>query len=327
MIPRFYAARHALAVFLGLTVAGCAGTNVTPASLVGGAPALRVKPNKASYKRALYVANYNPNTGEGNSILIFTSTIFKKTYYRELGAITNGIVNPVGLSMDRVGNLYVANFGHGTCCGSVTEYAPGGQSPSSTYNNNMVAARGVTVDRLGNVYEADESGYVNEYFQGLNYATASCPSPGSNLRAAALAVDAGGDVFVSYLELSGPGPLYEYKGGLNGCNATYLVSVGSPDIVLDSNENLIVANFNSSPPSVDVLDPPYTAISREIGSGFKYPTGLSINKKNNFAFVADAANENVTVISYQNGANTAVLGGSYGIKYPSAVVDGPNAVY
>ncbi len=88
MTPRFYAARYALAIFLGLSVAGCAGTNVTPASSVanpasqsvasGSASAAQVrgdvKPDKASYERALYVANYNPNTGEDDSVLIFTNT-------------------------------------------------------------------------------------------------------------------------------------------------------------------------------------------------------------------------------------------------------------
>lgn len=152
MRPRFSVT---LAAFIGVALAGCAGTNVTPwhsapnpasqavasglgstasdnSKLVGaahrGAPGLAVKPDKASYKKALYVYD-----ATANAIKIFTNT-----YYREIGVITNGLSYPVGLSMDQLGNLYVANsVGPGSSTGDVTEYASGATSPSFTYNAGM----------------------------------------------------------------------------------------------------------------------------------------------------------------------------------------------
>lgn len=83
----------ALAVFAGFTVAGCAGTNATPAPSIAnplssqvpgdfgrlgatrsGVPALRVKPDKASYRRALYILDRS-----NNIVKIFTNN-----HYRDL---------------------------------------------------------------------------------------------------------------------------------------------------------------------------------------------------------------------------------------------------
>lgn len=152
-----------IAALVTLGVAGCAGTSVTPGPLAANPPsqgeanglrstALRVKPDNASYRRALYIAD-----GSNNNVKILTNT-----YYRELGAITNGISGPTNLSMDQVGNLYVANGS------DVVEYAPRGTSPSFTYSAEMLGVSDVAVDRHGNVYAAGLTGEyydtVNEYF-------------------------------------------------------------------------------------------------------------------------------------------------------------------
>lgn len=318
-----------LAVLASLTVAGCTGANVSPgapatgdAALHRGAPT-RIEHDKASYKRALYVAD-----AQANDIKILTNT-----YYRELGTITDGINEPVAESMDQRANLYVANYGpcgssHQLGCGDVTEYAPGTSAPSFTYNANMYAPLGVAVDRHGNVFEADRNGYVNQYFQGSNYAVQSCLPP-SLFYPVAISVDLNGDVFVAYKSSVSGDPttsISEYTGGLSGCNRTALLNEdGARDLVLDSSDNLIVSVSMSK--SIDVLDPPYGYVTRQIGSGFFEPRGMSLSKKNKLLFVADDLNDNVTVINYQTGYNIKVLGASYGLVRPIAVVDAPNAVY
>jgi DNA-binding beta-propeller fold protein YncE len=78
---------------------------------------------------------------------------------------------------------------------------------------------------------------------------------------------------------------------------------------------------------VDVIDPPYLSITRTIGSGFVAPQGVSLNKKNKLAFVADVQNGTVTVVNYATGVNVTVLGPAQGLTSAFTVVDGPNAVY
>jgi hypothetical protein len=143
-------------------------------------------------------------------------------------------------------------------------------------------------------------------------------------------VDADGDVFVLYYGFYGTG-VFEYKGGLAGCNATHVLrDTYAWDMILDSNKDLIISRTvfysGGSFGEVDVFDPPY-AYGGTIGSGFSSPTGISLNKKNKLLFVADSYSGEVTVVNYQTGQNIKELGAAYGISDPRAVVDGPNAVY
>lgn len=318
-LKRELTASRALPVFFSLIIVGCAGTDTTPVSSIVNpvsqastsglreAPAVRVTADKASYKRALYIMD-----GDTNKPI----KILSNTYYRELGSISDG-GGPLAESLDQFGNLYVANV----LAQNVTEYAPGETSPSFTYNAQMNIPLGVTVDRQGNVYELDNGvsfPFLNEYFRNVNQVSQSCPLA---YTPQAAAVDASGDVFLATLL-----GIYEFSGGLSGCHLTFLNSILANDIVLDSNNNLIVSEYSAN--AIEVLAPPYANVSRTIGSGFIAAYGLSINKKNKLVYVADAQADTVTVINYQTGQNVKILNGaSYGISNAAGVVDAPNAVY
>ena len=143
-----------------------------------------------------------------------------------------------------------------------------------------------------------------------------------------MAVDANGDVFVS-AELGDFGNgIVEFSGGLSNCNKTTLITFGNlynlaPSLAVDANDDLILPYG----PSVYVIDPPYSALTRTIGSGFSSVSGIALNKKNKLLFVSDSGTNLITVINYQTGATVKQLGLPYGISQANGVVDGPNAVY
>jgi hypothetical protein len=177
------------------------------------------------------------------------------------------------------------------------------------------------------VYEADyydgAYGPVNEYKQGSNTVVASC-SPGGAV--AGVAVDRRDDVFVDYNTTSG-GKITEYKNGLKDCKGKVLGASFSfvGGMVIDKNRKLLVCDQIGA--AVDVIAPPYTKISGTLGSGYGDPTHVTINKKNNLAFVTDVGNANVQVVKYPSGANVATLGTANGLVDPISAVDGLNAVY
>jgi hypothetical protein len=138
-----------LAILVCYVIAGCAATHVNPNPAavtdnfgplqpMGRVVLTRRPKDEQAFKNALYLAR-----GVFNEIEIYSNED-----YRVLGRIKDGIDDPVAESMDQEDNLYVANL-HG---GDITEYAPGGTSPSFTYNAAMSRPVAVTVDRHGNVY-------------------------------------------------------------------------------------------------------------------------------------------------------------------------------
>lgn len=274
----------------------------------------RPAPCRHNPKKNLYVANAG-----GNDVLIFCNND-----YVQVGEVTKGVSGPSDVSLDQNGNLYIANIGDGSD-GSITEYAPGSFSaPSFTYNAGMKGPQTLTVDINGNVFEGDQTNdTVNEYSQGINSVTASCSLGGD---VSGVAVNTKGDVFVRYFSSSSDHTFVaEYKGGLSGCNKTVspLTFSVNGGIALDNKRNLIVCDGNQ----VDVIDPPYTSISGTIGSGFNFAFGVSLNKPNTLAFVADYIANTVTVVNYPAGTNQTVITSKSGLSEPFGAVDAPNAVF
>jgi hypothetical protein len=323
MNVRFYAAT--LAVLIGFAVAGCAGTGAPTGPTIANPPSqavaighpitptLRVKAaKKASYKRALYVLNRAASTVQ----------ILTNTYYRQLGTISYGLSSPEAETIDKSGNLYVSN--HAYPYGYIAEYAPGANSPSYTYKATF--PQGVAVDRHGNVFVADNTyygGMVRQYAQGVKNPIASCSAPDT---AFGVAVDANGNVFVSAFTAAYFAVIYEFSGGFSNCNSTRVIALGlydpGPSLALDANGNLIVPLGSN----VDVIAPPYSAVTATIGSGFSSVTGVSLNKTNKWLYVSDSGTNTVTVLNYQTNTIVKQLGVSNGISRANGVADAPNYV-
>ena len=71
-----------------------------------------------------------------------------KTGASLIGEITDGLNGPFGLTVDKSGNLYVANQ---NTPGNVLIYPPGKTSPSLTLSEGLTTPQGVAVDASGNV--------------------------------------------------------------------------------------------------------------------------------------------------------------------------------
>jgi len=266
---------------------------------------VRVSPDKKAAKD-LFVSDFGTGAEEILANKTWTNT----------GSITDGIDGPDGNWVDKKGNLYVANYGGA----DITEYHKGSTSPSFTYSGveDPVA---VTTDSKGNVYEGDfEGGYVTEFPQGSNSITAQC-SPGGDVEG--VAVDKSGNVYVAFLDGSS-GRVVEYSGGLSGCSGTTLgVTVEFPGgMVLDKKSNLVLCDQDAD--AVDIIAPPYSSVTGTLGSGYSDPFHVTVNKKNNQAYVANFGDFEIDVLSYPAGASKATLGSANGLSEPASAVDSQN---
>lgn len=302
------------AVIILSACAGSQGADLAPPAssprLARNAPRRPLAPAVTRKPPDLYVVDEGANAVD----------VLRNKTYREVGLITYGIATPLDDFLDSQGNLYVSNQESD----DIAEYAPGSDTPSFTYSSEMSIPVAVAVDAHGTVYEGDfGNDSVREYFQKDDASKWACQPGGA---VTGVAVDLSNDVFVRFaVSSSGPYLVAEYPGGLSGCNETILgVSLSATGgIAIDQNGNLLAGNGSE----IAVIDPPYTSITGTIGAGFTFVDNVTLNRRNTKVFAADPIGGAVTVINYPSGTNEAVLGSAYGITFPTAAVDQPNAVY
>lgn len=237
---------------------------------------------------------------------------------------------------DKKVNLYVADWdcGENGNVPGVYEFKPGASTPSYVYTAGLSDPVSAETDRHGNVYVSDYyGGYLDEYKQGSNTVLYQCAPPSGYGLVASSAIDRNGNVFMVSMNQEAPWTayLYEYAGGLNGCNATALGTFPffPGELVLDKNANLLLADQTDD--VVDVIPPPYNTIGSQI-SVPSNPFSVTINKKNDRIYISayagpSSGTDAVYVDAYPSGSNISTIGSANGISSePSGASDSQNYV-
>ncbi len=311
---------YAVGACVGVAIlAGCGGQQPpigAPGTMAQVATAQR--PTPVAETRDLFVNDVGHNAVE----------ILANSTWKNVGAITDGIDEPDDNWVDNEGRLYVTNLAGGpTDTGTgVTEYDRSG-SLIYTYDgccnpNNVVA---VSTDAHNHVFVADGYYGVIEYVQQsgddvLGSCSVSYYEEG-------VAVDKSGDVFVDYnASGKGAGKIIEFRGGLAGCKATNLgVTLSfAGGLALDKQNDIIVCDQRAK--SVDVIAPPYAKITRTLGRGYSDPLHVSINRRNDRAYVTDVGTWTVRVLDYPSGSKIATLNRKNGLELATSAVDRSNYV-
>lgn len=206
-----------------------------------------------------------------------------------IGKITDGIVAPTGMAVDKYGNLYVANNGNDT----VTVYARGSTSPSKTYSTGL-AGRGpvaVAVGSDGTVYVSCFSGFVVEYALG-----GTTPSRTLSLRDAyfsGIALDARENLYVAF-QTHGPSRgVYEYAKGSASSSGTdlglHLAPGYAHGLAFDRAGDLLVVDCGapSAPSAVYVYPPGWKSPSRSFTGRLRQPFALALDQRGERIFLAD----------------------------------------
>jgi len=253
--------------------------------------------------------------------------------YKQVGTITNGIICPYSVTLDAKGNLYVADLGFTPTgvdidSGDIVIYAPGATTPTTTllHGAGLVSATGlvsVTTDKHGNVYGGTSINYGQQN-QGHSIPSvvmwpAGNPEPhvvcsGASQRANidSVAVDSKGNVvYASDNQVAECAPS-GVEHVLNG--------VGGAAVAIDTHDNLLSSILGSG--TISVSAPPYSSVTRTIGTGLMTPTDIKLNATNTQVYVADHGLGQFITIDYQTGAvvsSVAIPGIQSAVKRPNAI--------
>jgi hypothetical protein len=323
---------HVSAAVAAASLVACAGQQLqtggsvppaTRSTVRPAAPGLTPTPVQVVYwEDSLFVAD-----NSGNS----TVKLFADGTWSPNGSFSNGVGQfPRGLWSDQK-YLYVANTPGSAA--NVEEYRPNTPSPFFTYTNGLAnEVSNVTTQTLGNVHyvfvTGGRDGFVKQFQRDTNTVIATC-YPAPNAFTEGVAVDASGNVFVSYYIASSYAHIVEYAGGLTafgGCNAIQLgvafpLAAQPSGMVLDNAGRLVVCDRTGE---VDVIDPPYTSISGTLGSGWFTPQFVSISADNQRAYVSDVTLGQVRVLQYPSGTLIHTITTGNGLHEPYGVVPWQN---
>jgi DNA-binding beta-propeller fold protein YncE len=321
-----------------LLTAGAAAILLSACSSASQGSTAALLPPSAGGSHVGVINPHLPNRGKASLILrkLYVTdnnnndvAVFKYGKWTSVGTITSGIVSPYADWVDRSGNLYVTN--NQTNPTNIVEYDSSGNQ-IFTYSAGIREPAGVTTDKYGNVYEADQFGMVDEYAQGSNVATATCSLPYGD-QATAVAVNRRGGVFVSFYSFSSEtGGIVAYPRGLHNnpypcLNSVLPVKLFEPTgMAFDTQGNLLVCDANYYVHAVDVIAPPFNSVTGTLGSGWSFPTSVTIDRAGTQVYVTDAGAGDVSVFTYPGGANVATLGSADGLSLPVAAVDSKNYV-
>jgi DNA-binding beta-propeller fold protein YncE len=225
----------------------------------------------------LYVTGNYPN-----AIDIFPLT---GPNQKQIGSITDGVIEPWGLSIDANNTLYVANGRYPN--GTVTVYPYGSTSPSMTYQG-MYRALYALGDPTGHVYVSGQNrhgrGHVLEFNAGVNRVIAQ-RQLGSETDG--IAEDRQGNLYVAYRGLGklGESSIAEFGPGLTNMLHLHMKIELPQGLLVDRAGNIIVVESKAQ--RIDVFPPGTKTPSVTVSVlGIDWLAGLAMQKSETTLWVS-----------------------------------------
>ncbi len=207
--------------------------DITPIRTIAGSATTLSDPSDVAFDGSdnLYVANFRggPFPGVGTILEFAAAADGNVAPIVTIGGPHTGLSLPNALTLDGMGNIYVANFERGPCgpSGSVTVYAQGASgdiAPIFSIGGDKTGLNGplgIALDSSGKIYVANQQNSVTVYAAGAHGNVApiqKIDTPGFSPYG--IALDSSGNIYVS-----GDRRVNVYAAGATG-NATPIRVIG-----------------------------------------------------------------------------------------------------
>ena len=268
----------------------------------------------------------------------------------------SGLDDPLGIAVDPLGQIYVADMSGGAnYTGEVLIFAPGSRGSAkplariSGANTALLSTRAIAVDAIGNIYATTKGNplhlqsAVNVYSAGgsgdlLPNRVIGGPHTGLT-NPEGVAVDPKGKIFVSNNGMTFSASVLVFPSGSNGDVPPQEVIPGPADaalsaIALDSRENvyvIAVKNSNRDFNTINTIVVYATAISgyRKIATIAGDRAGLVTSPSSGIGGIAVDSSGSIFVTRDGGGKGDKVMvyaAGSSGDATPRSVIEGPHTM-
>jgi hypothetical protein len=290
------------------------GTRVLPGPVVSGPAVVPLVPRQSRLPHVwpakttpiLFVANLS-----SNEIVMYNPAMKNPS---PEGSITQGVLDPSGVAVDKKGTLYVSNEGDS----SITEYPAGQTSPSVTITTGISSPYGVSVDNKGDVFASNlGNNTVVGYKRGKTtpFETINFSALGQPVGVAAdsknnvwVACDSTNAVFMIPAGSSTP-----QNAGMSNLNGPIGISFGKSDVTY-------VANFGATPSAVEIYAYGTTTPSGSITTGIEQ-NGPTLNAFTHSGIFFQS-NQFLNVVGYKKG-QTKPFSTITGLSNPVGVASSP----
>jgi len=212
-----------------------------------------------------------------------------------IATITDGIVCPTGMAMDKAGRLYVTNN-----CGesTITEYPKGHTHHTVTITNGISNPLGAAIDKNGTLYVSNFPASITEY--PFHTTTPSLTITGGGLtNPFGLAIDKNGNLFVADF---GASQVFEIAAGSSTVVPLNLQDLTEPlGVAFDNGGNLWVTDGAGD--KVNVYPPGSTTPSHTITAGYTFPYAIGFDPQGSGAI--SNTNSPVAIYNYKPGQFTS----------------------
>src|SRR5882757_6485488 len=204
--------------------------------------------------------------------------------------VGSGLNVPLGVAVDRAGNVYIADSGNGR----VLKETPsvGGFTQSTVVGSGLSNPYGVAVDGAGNVYVADT--YNNRVLEETPSAggyTQSTVGSGTPYTPLAVAVEGTGNVYI----LGDQGLILKETPSSGSYTETTLptTSLSAPaGVAVDASGNIYVTDYNANVVLKETLSSGSYIQSTMVGSGLSNPYGVAVDGNGN-VYIGDSQHNRV----------------------------------
>lgn len=188
-----------------------------------------------------------------------------------IATISDGILCPLGMVVDKIGRLYVANN-----CGAntVTEYPKGKTIHSKMISNGISNPLGLAMDKHGTLFVSNYPAAITEYPYGTTSPSTTITG-GGLVDPFGLTLDSSGNLFVADF---GASQVFEIAAGTTTVTPLNLQDLTEPlGVAIDKTTgNLWVTDGSGN--KVNVYPPGSTSPSQTITGSYTFPYAITIYK-------------------------------------------------